>query len=190
MSLSDLAYVNNTPTTTSPSGAKRQRTSNALPQLSQVPGAINWDGGLPSGDEIEERLKNASNTIKPFAQRFEELLVRKKNHYTNFQKRVQGALKDVEKSIANENTTLRRLEEAHQKDPEDAEIRSLINKRKQTIREHQEVYGIVKSQLEKNIARLYETDYGIAVVTERVGQLDTERADALREKEGAVKAAQ
>ncbi|KAI3565821.1 hypothetical protein IWW34DRAFT_641959 [Fusarium oxysporum f. sp. albedinis] len=201
------AYVNNTPTNTSRSGAKRQRTSHALPQQSQLPRAINWDAVLPSGDEFIESLKNASDTIKPFTHKFEELLadikgeqrklsafqsslLHKKNDYTNDQKKAQDALKDVEESTANENTALRGLEEVYQKGPEDAELRSLINKRRQTIREHKEVYVIVKSQLEKRIARVYKTDHEIAVVTKRLGQLDAERANVLRQKEGAAKAAQ
>ncbi|KAK7583170.1 hypothetical protein V3481_012464 [Fusarium oxysporum f. sp. vasinfectum] len=201
------AYVNNTPTNTSRSGAKRQRTSNALPQQSQLPRAINWDAVLPSGNEFAESLKKFSGAIKPVAHKFEELLadindeqlrlfalqsslVHNKNGYTNYQKRVQDALQDVEKSTANETTTLRRLEEAHEKDPEDAEIRSLIKKRKQTIVEHKEVYVIVKSELDKSIAGIYKTDHEIAVVTKRLGQLDAERADVLREKEDAAKAAQ
>ncbi|KAK2670097.1 hypothetical protein RAB80_014234 [Fusarium oxysporum f. sp. vasinfectum] len=192
------AYVNNTPTNTSRSGAKRQRTSNALPQQSQLPRAINWDAVLPSGNEFAESLKKFSGAIKPVAHKFEELLadindeqlrlfalqsslVHNKNGYTNYQKRVQDALQDVEKSTANETTTLRRLEEAHEKDPEDAEIRSLIKKRKQTIVEHKEVYVIVKSELDKSIAGIYKTDHEIAVVTKRLGQLDAERADVLRE---------
>ncbi|KAH7461085.1 hypothetical protein FOMA001_g19270 [Fusarium oxysporum f. sp. matthiolae] len=158
----------------------------------------------PSGNEFAESLKNFSDAIKPVAHKFEELLadindeqlrlfalqsslVHNKNGYTNYQKRVQDALQDVEKSTANETT---RLEEAHQKDPEDAEICSLIKKRKQTIVEHKEVYVIVKSELDKSIAGIYKTDHEIAVITKRLGQLDAERADVLREKEDAAKAAQ
>lgn len=40
------SFVNNTPTNASRSGAKRQRTYNALPHQSQVPRAINWDAVL------------------------------------------------------------------------------------------------------------------------------------------------
>ncbi|EXA36405.1 hypothetical protein FOVG_12312 [Fusarium oxysporum f. sp. pisi HDV247] len=199
------SFVNNTPTNASRSGAKRQRTSNALPHQSQVPRAINWDAVLPSGDEFKESLKNASDAIKPFAHKFEELLAdiddeqrrlsavqsslfHKKNDYTNDQKKAQDALKDVEESTANENTTLRGLEEVYQKNPGDAELRTFINKRKQTILEHKEVYIIVKSQLDKSIAGIYKTDHEIALVTKRLGQLDAERADVLREKEGVDKA--
>ncbi|KAG6978426.1 hypothetical protein FocnCong_v011697 [Fusarium oxysporum f. sp. conglutinans] len=201
------SYVNNTPTKASRSGAKRQKTSNALPHQSQVPRAINWDAVSPSGDEFKESLKNAFDAIKPFAHKFEELLadingeqrrlsavqsrlVHKKNDYTYYQNRVQDALKDVEGSTANENITLRRLEEAQQRNPEDAKIRNLINKRKQTILEHKEVYVIVKSELDKSVAGIYRTDHEIAVVTKRLGQLDAERADVLREKDGAALAAQ
>ncbi|PCD22287.1 hypothetical protein AU210_016077 [Fusarium oxysporum f. sp. radicis-cucumerinum] len=201
------SFVNNTPTNASRSGAKRQRTSNALPHQSQVPRAINWDAVSPSGDEFKESLKNAFDAIKPFAHKFEELLadingeqrrlsavqsrlVHKKNDYTYYQNRVQDALKDVEESTANENIALRRLEEAQQRNLEDAKIRNLINKSKQTILEHKEVYVIIKSELDKSVAGIYRTDHEIAVVTKRLGQLDTERADVLREKEGAALAAQ
>ncbi|RKL42544.1 hypothetical protein BFJ72_g4923 [Fusarium proliferatum] len=161
---------------------------------------------LPSGDEFKESLKHASDAIKPVLRKFEELLAdindeqrklsavqsslfQKKNDYTNDQKKAQDALKDVENSTANENTTLRGLEEVYQQNPGDAELRTFINKRKQTILEHKEVYVIVKSQLDKSIAGIYKTDHEIALVTKRLGQLDAERADVLREKEGVDKAA-
>ncbi|KAF5550975.1 hypothetical protein FMEXI_3580 [Fusarium mexicanum] len=201
------SYTSHTPTNTSRSGAKRQRSSNALPhRQSQSSRAINWDAVLPSGDEFKESLKNASDAIKPVLHKFEELLAdiddeqrrlstvqsslfQKKNDYANDQKKAQDALKDVEKSTANENTTLRGLEEVYQQNPGDAELRTFINKRKQTILEHKEVYVIVKSQLDKSIAGIYKTDHEIALVTKRLGQLDAERTDVLREKEGVDKAA-
>ncbi|WKT52192.1 hypothetical protein QSH57_002706 [Fusarium oxysporum f. sp. vasinfectum] len=182
------SFVNNTPTNASRSGAKRQRTSNALPHQSQVPRAINWDAVLPSGDEFKESLKNASDAIKPFAHKFEELLADIDDEQRRLSAKAQDALKDVEESTANENTTLRGLEEVYQKNPGDAELRTFINKRKQTILEHKEVYIIVKSQLDKSIAGIYKTDHEIALVTKRLGQLDAERADVLREKEGVDKA--
>jgi hypothetical protein len=116
-------------------------------------------------------------------------LFNKKYDFTNDQKKAQDALKDVEKSTANENKTLRGLEEVYQKNPGDAELRTFINKRKKTILEHKEVYIIVKSQLDKSIAEIYKTDNEIALVTKRLGQLDTERAEVMREKEGVDKAA-
>ncbi|QGI68303.1 uncharacterized protein FFB20_01303 [Fusarium fujikuroi] len=201
------SYASNTPSNASRSGAKRQRSSNAVPhRQSQVSRAINWDAVLPSGDEFKESLKHASDAIKPVLRKFEELLAdindeqrklsavqsslfQKKNDYTNDQKKAQDALKDVENSTANENTTLRGLEEVYQQNPGDAELRTFINKRKQTILEHKEVYVIVKSQLDKSIAGIYKTDHEIALVTKRLGQLDAERADVLREKEGVDKAA-
>ncbi|KAF4502710.1 hypothetical protein FAGAP_1051 [Fusarium agapanthi] len=201
------SYTSHTPSNTSRSGAKRQRLSNALPhRQSQSSRAINWDAVLPSGDEFKESLKNASDAIKPVLHKFEELLAsindeqrrlsavqsslyQKKNDYTNDQKKAQDALKDVEKSTANENTTLRGLEEVYQQNPGDAELRTFINKRKQTILEHKEVYVIVKSQLDKSIAGIYKTDHEIALVTKRLGQLDAERTDVLKEKEGVDKAA-
>ncbi|KAF5722312.1 hypothetical protein FMUND_2823 [Fusarium mundagurra] len=201
------SYTSNTPTNASRSGAKRQKSSNARPHhQSQVSRAINWDAVLPSGDEFRESLKNASDAIKPVLHKFEDLLAdindeqrklsavqsslfQKKNDYTNDQKKAQDALKDVEKSTANENTTLRGLEEVYQQNPGDAELRTFINKRKQTILEHKEVYVIVKSQLDKSIAGIYKTDHEIALVTKRLGQLDAERADVLKEKEGVDKAA-
>ncbi|KAG9498060.1 hypothetical protein J7337_010946 [Fusarium musae] len=201
------SYTSNTPSNTSRTGAKRQRSSNARPHhQSQVSRAINWDAVLPSGDEFKESLKNASDAIKPVLHKFEDLLAeiddeqrklsavqsslfQKKNDYTNDQKKAQDALKDVEKSTANENTTLRGLEEVYQQNPSDAELRTFINKRKQTILEHKEVYVIVKSQLDKSIAGIYKTDHEIALVTKRLGQLDAERADVMKEKEGVDKAA-
>ncbi|KAF5976335.1 hypothetical protein FCOIX_7191 [Fusarium coicis] len=201
------SYTSNTPSNATRTGAKRQRSSNARPHhQSQVSRAINWDAVLPSGDEFKESLKNASDAIKPVLHRFEDLLAeindeqrklsavqsslfQKKNDYTNDQKKAQDALKDVENSTANENTTLRGLEEVYQQNPSDAELRTFINKRKQTILEHKEVYVIVKSQLDKSIAGIYKTDHEIALVTKRLGQLDAERADVMKEKEGVDKAA-
>ncbi|KAF5599192.1 hypothetical protein FPCIR_2588 [Fusarium pseudocircinatum] len=201
------SYTSNTPSNASRTGAKRQRSSNARPHhQSQVSRAINWDAVLPSGDEFKESLKNAADAIKPVLHKFEDLLAdindeqcklsavqnslfQKKNDYTNDQKKAQDALKDVEKSTANENTTLRGLEEVYQQNPSDAELRTFINKRKQTILEHKEVYVIVKSQLDKSIAGIYKTDHEIALVTKRLGQLDAERADVMKEKEGVDKAA-
>ncbi|KAF5694038.1 hypothetical protein FDENT_1342 [Fusarium denticulatum] len=201
------SYTSNTPSNTSRTGAKRQRSSNARPHhQSQVSRAINWDAVLPSGDEFKESLKNASDAIKPVLHKFEDLLAdindeqrklsavqsslfQKKNDYTNDQKKAQDALKDVENSTANENTTLRGLEEVYQQNPSDAELRTFINKRKQTILEHKEVYVIVKSQLDKSIAGIYKTDHEIALVTKRLGQLDAERADVMKEKEGVDKVA-
>ncbi|KAG4279124.1 hypothetical protein FPRO04_13731 [Fusarium proliferatum] len=201
------SYASNTPSNASRAGAKRQRASHALPRYQpQVSRAINWDAVLPSGDEFKESLKNASDAIKPVLHKFEELLAdindeqrrlsavqsslfQKKNDYTNDQKKAQDALKDVEKSTANENTTLRGLEEVYQQNSGDAELRTFINKRKQTILEHKEVYVIVKSQLDKSIAGIYKTDHEIALVSKRLGQLDAERADVLKEKEGVDKAA-
>ncbi|KAF4959157.1 hypothetical protein FGADI_1897 [Fusarium gaditjirri] len=197
-------YANNTPANASRSGVKRQRTSYVT--LHPLQKSINWDALLPSGDEFKESLRNASDAIKPVVHKFEELLAdindehrrlsavqtslfHKKNEYTNDQKKAEDALKDVEKSTANENTTLRGLEEVYQKNPEDAELRTFINKRKQTILEHKEVYIIVKSQLDKSIAGIHKTDHEIALVTKRLGQLDAERADVLREKEGVDSAA-
>ncbi|KAJ0128586.1 DNA damage-inducible protein 1 [Fusarium oxysporum f. sp. albedinis] len=78
--------------------------------------------------------------------------------------KAQVALKDVEEATANENITLRGLEEVYQKNPGDAELRNFINKRKQTILEHKEVYVIVKSQHDKSIAGIYKIDHEIATM--------------------------
>ncbi|KAG4271045.1 hypothetical protein FPRO04_14715, partial [Fusarium proliferatum] len=137
----------------------------------------------PSGDEFKESLKVSSNAPKPVLRELEGLLAdindkkrklvaaqsilsQRKNDYTNYQKKAQDALEDVEKSTANENTTLRGLEQVYQQNPGDAELRTFINKRKQTILEHK------------------ETDHEIAFITRRLGQLDAERADVLKAKEG------
>ncbi|KAF5228663.1 hypothetical protein FANTH_14436 [Fusarium anthophilum] len=200
-------YTSNTPTNASRSGAKRQRSSNGLlDRQSQTSRAINWDAVLPSGDEFKESLKNASDAIKPFLHKFEELLAdindeqrklsavqsslfQKRNDYIINQKKAQDALKDVEKFTANENTTLRGLEEVYQQSPGDTELRTLINGWKQAILEHNKVYVVVKSQVDMNIDGIYNTDQDIALVTKRLGQLDAERADVMKEKEGVDKAA-
>ncbi|KAG4272939.1 hypothetical protein FPRO04_14602, partial [Fusarium proliferatum] len=183
------------------SGKKRQRLSHALPHYqSQEPTAVNRGAVLPSEDEFKESLKNSPNALKPVLHKEKLLadindeqrklseaqsrLFQKKNNYTNDQKRAQDALKDVEKYTADENRTLRGLEEVYQQNPGDAELRTFINKRKQTILEHKEVYVVVKSQLDKAIAGIYKTDNEIALVTRNLKQLDAKRADVLKAKEG------
>ncbi|KAF5240861.1 hypothetical protein FANTH_9382 [Fusarium anthophilum] len=195
------SYTSTTPSNTSRTGAKRQRSANAQPHhQSQVSRAINWDAVLPSGGEFKESLKNASDAMKLVLHKFEDLLadindeqrklsaVQRKNHYTNDQKKAQDALKDVEKSTANENATLRSLEEVYQQSSSDAELGTSINKQKRTIWDHKEVYAVVRSQLDKSIAGIYKTDHETALVTKRLGQLDAKRADVMKEKEGVDKA--
>ncbi|KAF4335414.1 hypothetical protein FBEOM_10729 [Fusarium beomiforme] len=194
-------YLNSTAGYHSRSSAKRQRTTNAQPQQSQASGGVDWNVLLPSGDGFKNELKASSDAIKHFGERFEQLLAsvndehrrlsavqrslfKKRDELSNDQRKAQDALKDVEKSTANENKTLRDLEEVYNKNPDDAELRVFIDRRKKTILEHHEVYTIVKSQLDKSSAGLVKTDQEIAVVTKRLAQLDAERVDIMREKEG------
>ncbi|KAF9769016.1 hypothetical protein IL306_013626 [Fusarium sp. DS 682] len=199
-------YVNSTAGNNSRSTVKRQRTSNAQPQQSPASGALDWNTILPSGNDFKSSLKAASDAIKPHVEKFEQLLAsvndehrrlsavqrslfNKRDELTNGQKKAQDALKDVETSTANENKTLRDLEEVYNKNPGDAELRTFIDKRKKAILEHHEVYIIVKSQLDKTSAGLAKTNNEIALVTKRLAQLDAERADVSREKEGVDRAA-
>ncbi|KAF9775538.1 hypothetical protein IL306_006345, partial [Fusarium sp. DS 682] len=104
-------------------------------------------------------------------------------------RKAEDALKDVETSTATENQMLRDLEDVYNKYPEDKELLIFLEKRKKTSDEHQEVYIIVKSQLDKNSAGLSKTESEIALVTGRLSQLEAERAEVMKEKEGVDKAA-
>ncbi|WJG35686.1 uncharacterized protein FOBCDRAFT_96259, partial [Fusarium oxysporum Fo47] len=91
--------------------------------------------------------------------------------------------------IATENQMLRDLEDVYNKCPGDKELLIFIEKRKKASNEHQEVYTIVKSQLNKSSAGVSKTESEIALVTKRLTQLEAERAEVMKEKEGVDKAA-
>lgn len=105
------------------------------------------------------------------------------------QRKAEDALKDVETSTATENQMLRDLEDVYNKYPGDKELLIFLEKRKKTSDEHQEVYTIVKSQLDKSSAGLSKTESELALVTGRLSQLEAERAEVMKEKEGVDKAA-
>jgi hypothetical protein len=91
--------------------------------------------------------------------------------------------------MATENKLLRDLENLYNKYPGDNELRTFLDKRKRTALEHEEVYTIVKSQLDKSTAGLSKIDSEIALVTKRIGQLDVEKAEVMKEKIGIDTAA-
>ncbi|KAJ0128675.1 DeSI-like protein sdu1 [Fusarium oxysporum f. sp. albedinis] len=160
----------------------------------------------PSGNGFKESLKAASTALAPHIKSFEQLLTSisdehrrltiferslfsKKDELAKDLKKAQEALEDVEKTTATENKMLRDLEDVLNKYPRDNELRTFLDKRKKTIVEHQEVYTIVKSQLDNRSAGLSETENEIALVTKRLGQLEAARAEVVKEKEGVDKAA-
>jgi chromosome segregation ATPase len=160
----------------------------------------------PSGNEFKESLKAASTALAPHIKSFEQLLTSisdehrrltiverslfsKKDELAKDLKKAQEAFEDVEKTTATENKMLRDLEDIHNKYPRDNELRMFLDKRKKTIIEHQEVYAIVKSQLDNRSAGLSKTENEIALVTRRLGQLEAARAEVVKEKEGVDKAA-
>ncbi|EXL66074.1 hypothetical protein FOPG_17731 [Fusarium oxysporum f. sp. conglutinans race 2 54008] len=185
---------------------KRQKTDDVQSRLSQRSGLLDWNALLPSGNEFKESLKTASTALAPSVKGFEQLLTSINDEHskltavkgslssqrvelTKDQRKASDALKDVEISIATENQILRDLEDVYNKYPGDKELLIFIEKRKKASDEHQEVYTIVKSQLDKSSDRLSKTESEIALVTERLTQLEAERAEVMKEKEGVDKAA-
>ncbi|KAF6527780.1 hypothetical protein HZS61_008082 [Fusarium oxysporum f. sp. conglutinans] len=108
---------------------------------------------------------------------------------TERHRKAEDALQDVETSTATENQMLRDLEDVYNKYPGDKELLIFLEKRKKTSDEHQEVYTIVKSQLDKSSDRLSKTESELALVTGRLSQLEAERTEVMKEKEGVDKAA-
>ncbi|EXM14533.1 hypothetical protein V3481_012916 [Fusarium oxysporum f. sp. vasinfectum] len=160
----------------------------------------------PSGNEFKESLKAASTALAPSVKSFEQLLTSINDEHSRLtavkgslssqrdelakdQRKAEDALKDVETSTATENQMLRDLEDVYNKYPGDKELLIFLEKRKKTSDEHQEVYTIVKSQLDKSSAGLSKTESEIALVTGRLSQLEAERAEVMKEKEGVDKAA-
>ncbi|KAM5529841.1 hypothetical protein FOXYSP1_17685 [Fusarium oxysporum f. sp. phaseoli] len=190
---------------TAPS-TKRKKTADIQCPSSQVTGSLDWNALLPTGDEFSASLKAASAALEPHIKSFEELLTSindehrrlaaveqslrlTKDEQAKDQEKAQDALKDVEKSITTENKMLRDLEDLYNKYPGDNELRTFLDKRKRTVLEHGEVYTVVKSQLDKSTAGLFNTDSKIALVTKRIGQLDAEKAEVMKEKIGIDTAA-
>ncbi|KAI3573794.1 hypothetical protein IWW34DRAFT_634665 [Fusarium oxysporum f. sp. albedinis] len=190
---------------TAPS-TKRQKTADIQCPSSQVTGSLNWNALLPTGDEFRASLKAASAALEPHIKSFEGLLTSindehrrltaverslrlKNDEQAKDQKKAQDALKDVEKSITIENKMLRDLEDLYNKYPGDNELRTFLDERKRTVLEHEEVYTVVKSQLDKSTAGLFKTDSEIALVTKRIGQLQAEKAEVMKEKMGIDTAA-
>ncbi|KAK2666956.1 hypothetical protein RAB80_017377, partial [Fusarium oxysporum f. sp. vasinfectum] len=185
---------------------KRQKTDDVQSRLSQRSGLLDWNALLPSGNKFKESLKAASTALAPSVKGFEQLLTSINDEHSKLtavkgslsslrvelakdQRKASDALKDVETSIATENQMLRDLEDVYNKCPGDKELLIFIENRKKTSNEHQEVYTIVKSQLNKSSAGLSKTESEIALVTERLTQLEAERAEVMKEKEGVDKAA-
>ncbi|KAL5611047.1 hypothetical protein FOBRF1_007164 [Fusarium oxysporum] len=190
---------------TAPS-TKRRKTAEIRRPRSHVTGSLDWNALLPTGDEFRASLKAASAALEPHIKSFEELLSSindehrrltaverslrlTKDEQAKDQEKAQDALKDVEKSITTENKMLRDLEDLYNKYPGDNELRTFLDKRKRRVLEHEEVYTVVKSQLDKSTAGLFKTDSKIALVTKRIGQLDAEKAEVMKEKMGIDTAA-
>jgi DNA repair exonuclease SbcCD ATPase subunit len=151
-------------------------------------------------------LRAASAALKPHIKSFEELLTSINNEHRRLtavernlrlksdeqakdQKKAQDALKDVEKSMNSENKLLRDQENLYNKYLGDNELRTFLDKRKRTALEHENIYTIVKRQLDKSTAGLSKTDSKIALVTKRIGQLDAEKAGVMKENMGIDTAA-
>ncbi|KAF6515392.1 hypothetical protein HZS61_005298 [Fusarium oxysporum f. sp. conglutinans] len=204
------SFINQTTASISESltalSTKRQKTADVQRPSLQVTGSLDWNALLPTGDEFRASLKAASAALEPHIKSFEELLTSindehrrltaverslrlKNDEQVKDHKKAQDALKDVEKSMTTEIKLLRDLEDLCNKYPEDNELRTFLDKRKRTVREHEEVYTIVKSQLDKSTAGLSKTDSDVALVAKRIGQLDAEKAEVMKEKMGIDTAA-
>ncbi|KAF6515274.1 hypothetical protein HZS61_005180 [Fusarium oxysporum f. sp. conglutinans] len=166
---------------TAPS-TKRQKTADIQCPSSQVTGSLDWNALLPTEDEFRASLKAASAALEPHIKSFEELLTSindehrrlaaveqslrlTKDEQAKDEEKAQDALKDVEKSMTTENKMLRDLEDLYNKYPGDNELRKFLDKRKRT-----------------STAGLFKTDSKIALVTKRIGQLDAEKAEVMKEK--------
>ncbi|KAF5700707.1 hypothetical protein FMUND_14221, partial [Fusarium mundagurra] len=184
----------------------RQRLLPNPSRLSQTSGLLDWNALLPSGNEFKESLKAASTALAPSIKSFEQLLTSINDEHSRLtavkgslssqrdelvkdQRKAEDALQDVETSTATENQMLRDLEDVYNKYPGDKELLIFLEKRKKSSDEHQEVYTIVKSQLDKSSDRLSKTESELALVTRRLSQLEAERAEAMKGKEGVDKAA-
>ncbi|KAH7231621.1 uncharacterized protein BKA55DRAFT_695852 [Fusarium redolens] len=185
--------------------AKRQKTNGSQSQLSETSGSIDWNARLPSGNEFTESLKAALTSLKPQIERLEQLLTSindehcglaavRRSLYSSKDKlakdleKAQECLIDVEESTATEEEIVRDLEGVYKKHPGDNKLRAFLDGRKKTVIEYQKVYIIVKSQLGKSSAELSKTEREIQSVNRRLGQLEAERAEVMKEKEGADKA--
>ncbi|KAJ4127289.1 hypothetical protein NW765_017241 [Fusarium oxysporum] len=185
---------------------KRQKTVDIQCPSSLVTGSLDWNALLPTGDEFRASLKAASAALKPHIKSFEELLSSindehrrltaverslrlTKDKQAKDQEKAKDALKDVEKTITIEKKMLRDLEDLYNKYPGDNELRTFLDKRKRTVLEHEEVYTVVKSQLDKSTAGLFKTESKIAMVTKRIGQLEAEKVEVMKEKMGIDTAA-
>ena len=139
----------------------------------------------PSGNEFKESLKATSTALAPSIKSFKQLLTSINDEHSKLtavkgslssqrvelakdQRNASDALKDVETLIATENQMLIDLEDIYNKYPGDKELLIFIEKRKKASDEHQEVYTIVKSQLNKSSAGLSKPESEIALVTERL----------------------
>ncbi|EXL64278.1 hypothetical protein FOPG_19454 [Fusarium oxysporum f. sp. conglutinans race 2 54008] len=185
--------------------AKRQKANDSQSQLSETSGSIDWNARLPSGNEFTESLKAALTSLKPQIERLEQLLISindehrglaavrrslysSKDELAKDLEKAQECLIDVEESTATEEEIVRDLEGVYKKHPGDNKLRAFLDGRKKTVIEYQKVYIIVKSQLGKSSAELSKTESEIQSVNRRLDQLEAERAEVMKEKEGADKA--
>ncbi|KAH7247548.1 uncharacterized protein BKA55DRAFT_513935, partial [Fusarium redolens] len=161
--------------------AKRQKTTNSQSRTSQISESTDWNTLLPSGNEFKKILKAALVALARQIKRFEQLLTSindkhrslaadkrscysKKEELAKSLEKAQESLKDVEKSIATNNNVLIALENVYNH-PGDKEFHTFLDKRRKTISEHQEMYTIVTSQLDRSSAELPETEGEIELVT-------------------------
>ncbi|KAK2667231.1 hypothetical protein RAB80_017652 [Fusarium oxysporum f. sp. vasinfectum] len=177
--------------------AKRQKTNGSQSQLSETSGSIDWNARLPSGNEFRESLKAALTSLKPQIERLEQLLTSindehlvldavRRSLYSSKDKlakdleKAQECLIDVEESTATEKEIVRDLEGVYKKHPGDNKLRAFLDEQEKRLSLNTK-RCILSS-------RVSWTESEIQSVNRRLDQLEAERAEVVKEKEGADKA--
>ncbi|WKT53730.1 hypothetical protein QSH57_004314 [Fusarium oxysporum f. sp. vasinfectum] len=167
-----------------------------LYQLPRVSGPdTRFDGPCPLvlGPDTRNHGPCTPRTPSPTVQNHGGLAAVRRSLYSSKDKlakdleKAQECLIDVEESTATEEEIVSDLEGVYKKHPGDNKLCAFLDGRKKTVIEYQKVYIIVKSQLGKSSAELSKTQSEIQLVNRRLGQLEAERAEVMKEKEGADK---
>ncbi|KAF4987974.1 hypothetical protein FGRMN_10022 [Fusarium graminum] len=186
--------------------AKRQKTTDLGTSRPLSTGTLDWNSLLPSGDDFKESLKIATITLAPYIEQLEKLLsaineelrplasIRRtlevrRDEFVHNKASATEALKDVDKETSAVRKIVQDLESISKKHAGDSGLRIFIDTRKKDIAENDEVRAIVKDQLDKSTNGLVKAQRELQVVLRRISQLDAEKSEVMREKEGAEGAA-
>ncbi|KAM0354793.1 hypothetical protein ACHAPU_000615 [Fusarium lateritium] len=186
--------------------AKRQKTTDLGTSRPLATGTLDWNSLLPSGNEFKERLQIATIVLAPHIERFEKLLsiineeLRplaniqrtleiRRDEFAKNEASATDALKDVDRETSEERKVVQDLESLSKKHSGDSGLRSFIDGRKRSIAEHDEVRAIVKDQLNRSANGLVKVERELQIVLRRITQLDAEKSEVTRERDGADGAA-